>query len=216
MKLVNSLGPNPRCVRMFMAEKGLSLETVELDILGGDNRKAPYTDKNPGGQMPSLELDDGSYLAETVAICEYLEDLHPSPALVGSTPEEKAQTRMWQRRVEMNITEHLYNGYRYAEGLEMFKTRLHCLPEAAAGLKEIVQERLAWLDGLMEGKSFIVGERFTVADIVLYSALDFGAGVGQTINPQLKNMTAWFDRVSARPSADASLHEQAKGRMRGA
>ena len=72
MKLVNSLGPNPRCVRMFMAEKGLSLETVELDILGGDNRKSPYTDKNPGGQMPSLELDDGSYLAETVAICEYL------------------------------------------------------------------------------------------------------------------------------------------------
>ena len=139
MKLVNSLGPNPRCVRMFMAEKGLSLETIELDILGGDNRKSPYTDKNPGGQMPSLELDDGSYLAETVAICEYLEDLHPSPALIGSTPEEKAQTRMWQRRVEMNITEHLYNGFRYAEGLEMFKTRLHCLPEAAAGLKEIVQ-----------------------------------------------------------------------------
>ena len=216
MKLVNSLGPNPRCVRMFMAEKGLNLETVELDILGGDNRKAPYTDKNPGGQMPSLELDDGSYLAETVAICEYLEDLHPSPALIGSTPEEKAQTRMWQRRVEMNITEHLYNGFRYAEGLEMFKTRLHCLPEAAAGLKEIVQERLTWLDGLIEGKSFIVGERLTVADIVLYSALDFGAGVGQTINPQLKNMTAWFDRVSARPSADASLHEKAKGRMRGA
>ena len=136
--------------------------------------------------MPSLELDDGSYLAETVAICEYLEDLHPSPALIGSTPEEKAQTRMWQRRVEMNITEHLYNGFRYAEGLEMFKTRLHCLPEAAAGLKEIVQERLAWLDGLIEGKSFIVGERFTVADIVLYSALDFGAGVGQTINPSSK------------------------------
>ncbi len=216
MKLVNSLGPNPRCVRMFMAEKDLTLETIELDIQGGDNRRPPYTDNNPGGQMPSLELEDGSYLAETVAICEYLEDLYPTPALIGSTPQEKAQTRMWQRRVELNITEHLYNGFRYAEGFEMFKERLHCLPEAAAGLKQIVQEKLAWLDGLMAGKSFIVGERFTVADIILYSALDFGAGVGQTISPQLSNMTAWFERLAARPSADASLHEKARGRLRGA
>lgn len=216
MKLVNSLGPNPRGVRMFMAEKGITLDTIEVDLVGGENRKPPYTDKNPGGQMPSLELDDGSYLAETVAICEYLEDTNPTPALIGSTPEEKAQTRMWQRRIEMNITEHLYNGFRYSDGIKIFENRMHCLPEAAAGLKEIVQEKLAWLDGLMEGKSFIVGERFTLADVILFSALDFGAGVGQTINPKLTNMTAWFERVNSRPSAEASLHPKVKGQMRGA
>ncbi len=210
MRLYNSLGPNPRCVRMFMAEKGITLPTIELDILGGENRRPPYTEKNPGGQMPALELDDGRVLAETVAICEYLEEKYPTPALIGSTPEEKAEARMWQRRVELNITENLYNGFRFAEGLKMFQNRMHCLPEAAAGLKQIVQERLEWLDKLMDGKSFIVGERFTLADIILYVALDFGAGVGQKINPQLKNVTGWFERVNARPSATASLHEKAK------
>lgn len=210
MKLYNSLGPNPRCVRMFMAEKGITLPTIELDILGAENRKAPYTDKNPGGQMPALELDNGGVLGETVAICEYLEDKHPTPALIGSTPEEKAEERMWQRRIELNITENLYNGFRYAEGLQMFKDRMHCLPEAAAGLKAIAQEKLEWLDKLMEGKTFIAGNRLTLTDIILYVALDFGAGVGQKIDPKLKNVTAWFNRMNERPSAAASIHEKAK------
>jgi glutathione S-transferase len=210
MRLYNSLGPNPRCVRMFMLEKGINLPTIELDILGAENRKAPYTDKNPGGQMPSLELDNGSTLAETVAICEYLEEKNPTPALIGTTAEERAETRMWQRRIELNITEHLYNGFRYAEGLRMFKDRMHCLPEAAAGLKEIVQEKLTWLDTLMEGKQFIVGNRLTLPDIILYCALDFGKGVGQTINPDLKNITAWYERMNARSSASTSIHEKAK------
>ncbi len=209
MKLYNSLGPNPRCVRMFMAEKGITLPMIELDILGAENRRAPYTDKNPGGQMPALELDNGGVLGETVAICEYLEDKHPQPALIGATPEEKAETRMWQRRVELNITENLYNGFRYAEGLQMFKDRMHCLPEAAAGLKAIAQEKLEWLDKLLEGKSFIAGERLTLPDIILYVALDFGAGVGQKIDPKLKNITAWFNRVNARPSATSSIHAKA-------
>lgn len=210
MRLYNSLGPNPRCVRMFMAEKGITLPTIELDILGAENRKPPYTDKNPGGQMPALELDNGSVLGETVAICEYLEDKHPTPALIGSTPEEKAEERMWQRRIELNITENLYNGFRYAEGLQMFKDRMHCLPEAATGLKAIVQEKLAWLDKLMEGKTFIAGNRLTLTDIILYVALDFGTGVGQKIDPNLKNIAAWFKRMNERPSATASLHEKAK------
>jgi len=194
---------------MFMAEKGITLPAIELDILGAENRRAPYTDKNPGGQMPALELDNGGVLGETVAICEYLEDKHPQPALIGATPEEKAETRMWQRRVELNITENLYNGFRYAEGLQMFKDRMHCLPEAAAGLKAIAQEKLEWLDKLLEGKSFIAGERLTLPDIILYVALDFGAGVGQKIDPKLKNITAWFNRVNARPSATASIHAKA-------
>ena len=172
MKLLNSFGPNPRAVRMFVLEKGMDLPTEDLDLLAGENRAEPYLKKNPGGQMPALELDDGSVLAETTAMCEYLEDKHPSPALIGSTPEEKAETRMWQRRIELQITEHMYNGFRYAEGLDLFKTRMHCLPEAAAGLKEIVQEKLTWLDGLMEGKQFIPIPEFTA----------IGYAVGAQIN----------------------------------
>ena len=216
MKFYNSLGPNPRCVRMFMAEKGIAIPATEINLLAAENRKPPYTGRNPGGQMPALELDTGSMLAETVAICEYLEEKHPTPALIGSTPEERAEERMWQRRIELNITENLYNGFRYAEGLQLFKDRMHCLPEAASGLKAIVQEKLEWLDKLMEGKQFIVGNRLTLVDIILFSALDFGAGVGQKINPNLKNLTAWFERMNALPSAAASLSPQDKASgMRG-
>ncbi|NQV22093.1 MAG: glutathione S-transferase family protein [Rhodospirillales bacterium] len=206
MKLLDSFGPNPRAVRMFLAEKGLEIPSDELDLLGGENRKAPYTNKNPGGQMPALELDNGQTIGETVAIFEYLEEKNPTPALIGSTPEERAETRMWQRRVELGITENIYNGFRYSEGIELFKDRLRCLPEAADGLKAKAQDGLKWLDNLMEGKDYIAGDRFTVVDIILFCCTDFSAGVGQTIDPALKNLTAWKARVEARPSATSSLH----------
>ena len=209
MKFYNSLGPNPRLVRIFMLEKGIEVPAEEIDIIAGENRRAPYTAKNPTGQMPSVGLDDGRVLSETVAICEYLEDKHPTPPLVGANPEEKAETRMWVRRIELNITENLYNGFRYGEGLDMFKDRVHVIPQAADDLKAIVQERLAWLDELLRGKSWIAGDRFTLADIVLYCALDFGAGVGQSLDPAQKNVDAWFGRVAARPSAEQSLHPAA-------
>lgn len=156
--------------------------------------------------MPALELDNGQIIGETVAIFEYLEEKNPSPALVGGTPEERAETRMWQRRIELGITENIYNGFRYAEGLELFKDRLRCLPEAADGLKAKAQDGLKWLDALMEGKDYVVGDRFTVVDIILFCCTDFSAGVGQTIDPALKNLTAWKARVEARSSASASLH----------
>ncbi len=131
MKLLNSFGPNPRLVRMFMAEKGITLPSEDLDLLGGANRQAPYLSKNPAGQTPALELDDGTVIAETVTICEYLEEKHLTPALVGTTAEQRAETRMWVRRVELNITEYMYNGFRFAEGIEIFRNRMLCLPEAA-------------------------------------------------------------------------------------
>src|SRR5262249_52091331 len=162
--------------------------------------------RNPGGQLPSLEMDDGCVIGETVAIFEYLEEKHPMPPLVGSTPEERAETRCWQRRVELRITEHLYNGFRFAEGIELFRPRLRVLPEAAEGLKATVRDTLAWLDGLLGGKTWIVGPRFTIADIILYCAADFGRGVGQPIDSGLRNVHGWFERVAARPSAAASLH----------
>lgn len=206
MKLYNSLGPNPRVVRMFMLEKGIDIASEEVDLRGGANRREPYLSKNPAGQLPALELDNGHFITEVTAICEYLEDVQPKPALVGSTPEEKAETRMWTRRVDLNICEPMTNGFRYAEGLAIFQDRMRVLPEAAAGLKACGQDKLAWLDGLMGTKTWIAGHRFTLADIHLYCFLDFLAGVGQSIDPRHTHVKAWFDRAAARPSASASLH----------
>jgi glutathione S-transferase len=215
MKLLNSLGPNPRLVRIFAQEKGLELATEEIDIMAGENRRSSYLKRNPSGQLPALELDDGSVLAETIAICEYLEELHRQPALIGATPEERGATRMWTRRIEQKIVQPLTDGFRFAEGLAMFEDRLHVIPQAADDLKEIAQEGQDWLDTELGDQTFIVGDRFTLADVVLYSFLDFGTGVGQPIDSSYKNLAAWFERVNARPSADASLHPIARaGGMR--
>ena len=201
MKLYNSRGPNPKMVRMFIAEKGLEVPMIEVDIRGLENRREPYLQINPAGQCPALELDDGNIVTEITAICEYLEDTHPEPALIGSTAAEKAETRMWVRRIDLNICELMGNGFRFGEGLEMFRERIRCLPEAADGLKAIAQDKLTWLDGLMAGKTFVVGERFTLADVLLFAFLEFGERVGQQLPAERKNLTAWYARVAERPSA---------------
>lgn len=208
MKLYDSLGPNPRIVRMFLLEKGMSLPSEQVDILKGDNRGDSYRQKNPAGQSPCLQLDDGSYLAEVTAICEYLEERQPEPALVGRTPEDRARTRMWLRRADLNICEPMGNGFRYAEGLAMFRERIHVIPEAADGLKEVARRNLRWLDGLLTG-NWLAGDRFTLADIHLYCFLDFAASVGQPLEHANRNVSAWFGRVNARPAAVASLHPAA-------
>jgi glutathione S-transferase len=204
MKFYNSIGPNPHVVKMFMKEKGIQIPFVEVDIMKGDNRREPYLNVNVSGQMPALELDDGTVIAEITAICEYLEEKNPATPLVGTTPEERAETRMWTRRVDLNICEPMTAGFRYAEGLPMFKDRMRCLPEAAAGLKAIAQDKLAWLDKQLAGKDFIAGKRMTLADILLFCFLDFGVAVGQPVNPENKNVAAWFGRMKARPSAAAA------------
>ncbi len=203
MKFYNSVGPNPHVVRMFMAEKGLQIPTEDVNLMAGDNRKAPYTDKNPAGQMPCLELDNGAFLAEITAICEYLDEKNPNPPLIGTTPEERAETRMWTRRIDLNIIEPMANGFRYSQGLQLFQNRMRCIPQAADDLKAIAAEKLTWLDGLMAGKTWICGERFTLADVLLFCFLQFGAQVGQPLDPANKNLTAWQARVAARPSAKA-------------
>jgi glutathione S-transferase len=204
MKLYQSIGPNPRVVNMFLAEKDVDLPRAPVDLMAGENRREPYLSKNPAGQTPALELDDGRVIAEITTICEYIEELHPEPPLVGKTAEERAETRMWTRRVDLNICEPLANGFRYSQGLALFTPRMRCLPEAADGLKAIAQDKLTWLNGLMAGKGFLAGERITLADILLFCFLDFGANVGQPLNPENKHIAAWYERMKARPSAAAS------------
>jgi glutathione S-transferase len=189
---------------MFIAEKGIDISRHQIDLLAGENRKEDYARINPTGTTPALEVDEGIVLAEITAICEYIEELHPAPPLIGETPMQRAETRMWVRRIDLGILEPMANGFRFAEGLRMFESRMRCLPEAAAGLKTLAKEKLAWLNDRIEGREWIVGDRFTLADIMLYVFLEFGAQVGQPLDPANANIAAWMERVKQRPSVAAS------------
>ena len=206
MKFYNSRGPNPRMVRMFMAEKGIdNIPKVEIDLLAGENRREPYTTKvNPAGQCPALELDDGTVIAEITAICEYLDEIKKdTPSLIGDTPAERANTRMWTRRIDLNIVEPATNGFRFSDGLKLFENRVRCIPAAAEELKATARDKLAWLDGLMGSKPFVGGARISMADILLFPFVDFMGSVKQPLDPANKNLSAWYGRMKARPSAAA-------------
>jgi glutathione S-transferase len=204
MKFYDSIGPNPKLVRMFAAEKGFAFdETETVDLMAGANRQGPYLEKNPAGQVPCVELADGSVISETIAICELLEDEKPAPALIGATPAERAETRMWVRRVEWKITQPMADGFRFGEGLPLFQTRIRTLPEASDGLKAIARDGLAWIDAQLAGRDTIVPGRFTLADVTLFAFTEFGGQVGQPLDPALKNVAAWFEKTGARESAQA-------------
>lgn len=203
MKLHNSMGPNPQVVRTFAAEVGAKLDLVEVDIMAAENRKEPYLSINPGGQLPCLQLDDGTVLAEVTAICEYLDEKQGQTSWIGTTPEARANTRMWTRRVDLGICEPLANGFRYSEGMPIFKDRMITIPEASEGLKQIAREKIAWLDGQMAGRDYIAGDEPTLADILLHAFLAFGKNVGQPYDESLANVHGWFQRMDARPAATA-------------
>jgi glutathione S-transferase len=202
MQLYQSIGPNPRAVKMFIAEKGLDIGRVDIDLPRGENRQAAHLSRNPSGQTPTLELDDGTFLSEITVICEYLEEVQPDPPLIGRTPKERAETRMWTRRVDLKICEPMANGFRFSEGLGLFQNRVLCVPEAAPGLKAMAKDGEAWLEANFQGP-WIAGDRFTLADILLFAFIDFGGQVGQPLDPKFTKLTEWFERVKARPSAAA-------------
>ncbi len=205
MKFYTSVGPNPRVVKLFMTEKGITVPAVEIDLRGGENRRPPYsTEVNPAGQTPALALDDGSVLTEITAICEYLDERFPGNSLIGATAEDRAKTRMWVRRVDLKVCEPLANGFRFAEGLPMFEPRMRCLPDAAPGLKAIAQDGIQWMDEQLGDKPFIAGDQLTLADILLFAFLEFGGAVGQPLDPANANIARWFAAMQARPSVTAA------------
>jgi glutathione S-transferase len=185
MLLFDSIGPNPKVVRMFIAERGITgIETQTVDLMGGENRREAYLARNPSGTLPALALDDGTVLGEITAICEYLDETSPSgDSLIGATPQERAVTRMWTRRIDLGIIEPMTAGFRYSQGLKMFQTRIRCIPHAADDLKAIAQEKLAWLETQLGGRQFICGERLSLADLLLFAFLQFGAQVKQPLDP---------------------------------
>jgi glutathione S-transferase len=204
MKFYDSVGPNPRVVRMVMAEKGLTPEIVKVDLMGGENRQGAYVAKVPTGTTPCLELANGTILSEITAIAEYLEELHPNPPLIGTTPEERAETRMWVRRIDHGIMEPMANGFRASEGRPLFEPRMMLVgPEGAKELKAIARAKLLWLDKLMQGRTWVCGDRYTLADILLLAFVEFGAQVGQPLPEEATWLHDWAKRAAARPSRAA-------------
>lgn len=214
VRVFDSFGMNPRTLRFFLIEKGIDLARQEVAILAAENREPAYLALNPAGQTPALELSDGTIVSEVPAICEYLEELHADPPLIGSTPDERAITRMWWRRVELNICLPMVQGFYYAEGLDLFRNRIRCLPDAAEGLKEKARDGMRWLDGLIE-KDWLAGDRFTVADICLYCYIDQLCDAGQPMPDECSTLKRWFERVRSRPAAEASIWKERPMGMRG-
>ncbi|WP_447952887.1 glutathione S-transferase family protein [Sphingopyxis chilensis] len=208
MKLYQSLGPNPRVVLMYLAETGLSVEREFVDIMAAENRRPEFCVKSPLGHTPLLELDDGLCIVESIAICEYLDETAAGHKLLGATAEERARTRMLVRIIDQLVVVPMTAGFRGAEGLPMFESRLLCLPGAAADLKRLAAYGLAEVDKIVGAGQWVAGDRFSLADIILYSFVEFGAMVGQPLDPALTNLAAWRDRVAARPSAAASANPQ--------
>jgi glutathione S-transferase len=202
MKIYNSsTAPNPRRVRIFLAEKGIEVPYEEVDIVKAVNRGAEFRKKNPLATVPVLELDDGTCIAESVAICKYFEELHPQPPLFGVDAKDRALVEMWNRRMEFALFIPITDAFRQRH--EFFKGRIRQVPEYAETQRLNAEDNLTWLDGELAARHFIAGERFTIADITAMVAIDFGRVSKIAIKPAHRNLARWNAEVSSRPSAKA-------------
>jgi len=202
VKLYDSaMAPNPRRVRIFLAEKGVEVPTVQVDIAKAENRQPPYLAKNPMGGVPMLELDDGRFLAESVAICRYFEEAHPEPPLFGTDATDRAMVEMWNRRMELEVLSPIAQTFRNTH--DFFAGRIEQVPAYGEACRTVATRRLEWLDGELANREFVAGDRFSIADITAMVGIDFGRVTGIGIDPAQKNLQRWHEAVSTRPSAKA-------------
>lgn len=202
MKLYNSaVAPNPRRVRVFLAEKGIEVPTVDVDIAKSENRQPDFLAKNPLGGVPILELDDGTIIAESTAICRYFEETKPEPPLMGLDARDRAIVEMWLRRIEFEVAFPIMQTFRNTH--DFFKGRIPQVPEWGAVCKKRAIQQMAWLDGELSDRPFVAGDRYTIADITLLIGIDFGRVSEIRIDPEHKNLARWYGEVSSRPSAKA-------------
>ena len=203
VKLYNHvLAPNPRRVRIFAAEKKIELSLEEVDILAGQSRTPEFLAKNSSGGVPVLELDDGSYLSESVAICRYLEGLQPEPNLLGRDLREQAEIERWNRRMELELFAAI--GRTVQNTSSIFQGRFKQFPDYGEAQRVVVHQRLERMDRELNGQQFIAGDRFTIADITALVAIDIGSRLAEIkILSELTHLTRWHQAVSSRPSAKA-------------
>ena len=200
--------PSPRRVRMFLAEKGLDIDTVQVDLGSGEQLGEAFRRLNPECVVPVLELDDGTCLSEVVAICQYLEDLHPEPALMGEGSLERAQVLMWNAKVEQLGLWAMADAFRNAArglkgravpGPESYEQ----IPELAERGRRRVTQFFHRLDGQLADHRFVAGDSFSIADIAALVVVDFAAWIKLPVPDDTEHLKRWYAEVSARPSAAA-------------
>ncbi|GGC40533.1 glutathione S-transferase [Novosphingobium marinum] len=203
--------PSPWIAWMFIREKGLEPERREIALLSRDNRREDFVrNVNPLGELPAIVLEDGTAICEIVAICEYIEDTHPEPPLIGATPLERAETRMWVRRIDQNIAMPMGEGFIAEDGAEFFEadrkagdllTKIVLPREAGPVLKHKANEKMLWIDGMLKDREWVCGDRFSLADIYLHCFLQFGENHGQPIPAGAPWLQDFFRRMKSRPTA---------------
>ena len=198
MKLHESPSPNARRVTVFMAEKGIECDRVSVDIRAGENISPEYLVKNPAGRVPVLELDDGTFISESIAICRYLEGIQPEPNLFGLDARESAMVEMWQRRVELNLFLEIAAAFRNITGF--FKDRETCVAEWGQVCAKKAPKALQMFEHRLSDSEYLAGPRFTVADLSLAITLDFAEMVKVAPLPTLENVERWRSNIIKRPS----------------
>jgi glutathione S-transferase len=194
-------GMHPRRVRIFMAEKGLAIDRREVDAAGGANARPDFLRLNPLGKLPVLELDDGSAIAESLAICRYLEAMQPLPPLMGRTSQASAHIEMWTLRMDHELSQPI--ALAFVHSSDFYRGRVEQVPEVASWARGRALQTMTWLDGELAGRNHIAGEDYTLADIVAQCACVLGKAVGLRIAPEMTHLSRWFAQVSARPTARA-------------
>lgn len=193
--------PTPRRVRMFLAEKGIDMHYVQIDLAKGENLSPEMRLKNPIAKIPVLELDDGTCISESDAICLYFETLHPEPALMGSSALEKATVAMWQRQIDLCLFMQIGMCFQHSTGY--FKDRMTPVPEYGKVAGENARKYLNVLNKRAAEQPFMAGENFSIADITALCSIDFARVVDIRISAEQTHLQAWYNKVAARPSARA-------------
>lgn len=193
--------PNPRRVRIFLAEKGLTIPQVRVPLRERAHKASQFLEKNSLGQVPVLELDDGSFLSESVSICRYLEALHPAPPLFGATPKQQATIDMWIRRIELQLMAPIAHVWRHTHPLTA--ALLTQYRDFGDSNRDHAERAYRWLDAEMADRAFVAGDAYSMADIVAVTTVEFGQFIGVPIPEDCLAVTAWHERVRERPSASA-------------
>jgi glutathione S-transferase len=194
--------PNPRRVRIFLAEKGIDVPKQEVDLGGLEQFSEQFTAKNPMQRVPVLELDDGTIISESVAICLYFEKLHPEPNLFGKDALESAKVEMWNRRLELHFYGPVSQSFRHASPA-MAKREIPQIADWGAACRDKAASFVDFLEKDLSGREFVAGDRFTIADITALCTIDFMRVIKLSLTPEMKNLTRWHQTVSSRPSAKA-------------
>jgi glutathione S-transferase len=200
----NYPAPNPRKVHIYLAEKGLTLERVHTKMQERQHKAPDFLKKNSLGQVPVLEIDDGKFISESVAICRYLEALHPAPPMFGRDPYDAAMVEMWIRRAEFRLWNPMGQVWINADPRTAV-VNPNQFKDYGEHSKKVLANAMKWIDReLSDGREFLAGPNYTMADIVLLCGIDFGKFIHQDMPEDAQHLRAWHARVSARPSARAT------------